>query len=1081
MTESEAVARDDFFDSLLGDFLDESGQLLDRLNDDLLQLDEWVRSLGDDHNQRCDDDLMNEMFRSAHSLKGLSAMLGLGDINNMTHKVENVFDAARKDELIITGDCVELMFQAVDRLVSMVDGLKDADAEEVECVSVLADIQNLLQSSGVERQQSSQEDAERALDDITAELSGQSPDAGDPIASDFQPSETASAAPETPSVETPSVETPSVETPSVETPSVETPSVETPSVETPSVEAPPDPIVDHFEGLEDDGSVPSRYLSIFIDETDLSLDDLTETLLALEGGGSREEIETLLVTSHRIKGSAASVGLNRAAKLAHLMEDLLQNLRDTQGTLSEQVTDAMLTCTDALRRYVDGLRKGGTPPDSFGEHATDLLAARNATEPAETEPAAVEDTSSSPEPAEPTADPTSEQPPETDLSDAQPAPATVTESLRSEVKKRAPEGVDVHLGEVVFQPGLPLVGLKARLVYEKLSNLGEVCHFAPPADKVDQFDELDKVTFGVATNESLDTIARQLRIAGVASSVVEPLAAESTAPRESVAPPDTAESTSEAPVSEVSVPETPSPVPPASTAPPSPAPTSASSAPEPPARAKAPTPKPRPAAQPAPAKSKGRAPDSSTKPTETLRVDIDRLDHLMNLAGQLVINKARFTQIGDRLKGMLGTRQSSQSVRNAFAVLDKMADTDATMPNDKGQLQATLENMRSQARRMQNDLGLIRREVECVSEARASVKDLVEAVHQLDRVSDGIQQSVMDTRMVPIGPLFARFKRVIRDITRGNGKTIELAINGEKTELDKRMIDELSDPLIHMVRNSADHGIELPEVREAAGKPRHGTVTLDAFHRGNSIYIEVTDDGKGLDPEQILNKALAKGIVSEADAEKMTPHQIYQLIWEPGLSTAEKVTEVSGRGMGMDIVKSKIEDISGMVDLDSTPGEGTKLTIKLPLTLAILPSLLVKIDGDVMAMPMESVVEIVSVGREDLATVHGKLTARVRGRVVSTIQLREVFSWNRRLDDPDDAQPEETTLVIVGDEGREIGLSVDCVLGEEDVVIKSMAENYKNVAGIAGASIMGDGRVSLILDLNALIDMASAQSCASGV
>jgi len=500
-----------------------------------------------------------------------------------------------------------------------------------------------------------------------------------------------------------------------------------------------------------------------------------------------------------------------------------------------------------------------------------------------------------------------------------------------------------------------------------------------------------------------------------------------------------------------------------------------------PEQAKKPSQQPYPTRDPDASQSKGRSADSGTKPAETLRVDIDRLDQLMNLAGQLVINKARFTQIGDSLKGMLGTRQSSQSVRNAFAVLDKMADANAGTPSEKGQLQAALENIRSQARRMQNDLEFVRQEIEFVAEARSSVNDLIEAVHQLDRLADGIQQSVMDTRMAPVGPLFVRFKRVIRDISRGNGKTVRLVINGEKTELDKRMIDELGDPLIHMVRNSADHGIELPDVREAAGKPREGTITLDAFHRGNSIYVEVTDDGKGLDPDPILKKALTKGIITEADAERMTPHQIYQLIWEPGLSTAEKVTEVSGRGMGMDIVKSKIEDINGMVDLDSTPGQGTKLTIKLPLTLAILPSLMVEIDGDVMAMPMESVVEIVGVNQEDLSTVHGMLSARVRGRVISTVHLREIFTWSRRALRSDDAQSEETTLVIVGDEGHEIGLSVDRVLGEEDVVIKSMAENYQNVAGIAGASILGDGRVSLILDVNALIDMASNQSHALGV
>ena len=1047
MSEREAVARDEFFDSLLGDFLDESGQLLDKLNEDLLQLDEWVRLLDDDHNQRCDDELMNDMFRSAHSLKGLSAMLGLADINNMTHKVENVFDAARKDELIITGDCVELMFQAVDRLVSLVDGLKDSDAEEVECDSVLNDIQHLLQATGVERKQSSQEDAERALGDIAAELAAASADgqAGQSRTDQSQLSPTVTTEPESPGIETPRGEDP------------------------PKARVPAVPIVDHFEGLEDDGNVPSKYLSIFIDETDLALDDLTETLLALEGGGSREELETLLVTSHRIKGSAASVGLNRAAKLAHFMEDLLQDLRDTGGALSEQVTDAMLTSTDALKQYVEGLKKGESPPDRFSDHARDLLAARNATEPAD-----VDASSSSTQGVAST----SEQFFETAVADSRPAAAAVSASLRAEVRKHAPEGVDVFLGEVVFQPRLPLVGLKARLVYEKLAALGDVCHFTPPVEDVDELDELDKVAFGVATNKSIEAVERQLRIAGVDSTVVEQLVAGSPSPRPSAGVPGESKTVREASVPESLAPKrAPSPAPAA----PSSAPPSGILGTSNPEQAKKPSQQPSPASPPASSQSKGRPADSGTKPTETLRVDIDRLDQLMNLAGQLVINKARFTQIGDSLKGMLGNRQSSQSVRNAFTALDVMADGDAVMPGEKAQLQAALEQMRSQARRIQNDLESVRREVEVVAQARSSVNDLMEAVHQLDRVSDGIQQSVMDTRMVPIGPLFSRFKRVIRDISRGNGKAINLVINGEKTELDKRMIDELGDPLIHMIRNSADHGIELPDVREAAGKPREGTITLDAFHRGNSIYVEITDDGKGLDPERILKKALSKRLITEADAERMTPRQIYQLIWEAGLSTAEKVTEVSGRGMGMDIVKSKIEDINGTIDLDSTPGQGTKLTIKLPLTLAILPSLMVEIDGDVIAMPMESVIEIVGVGQEDLSTVHGMLTSRVRGRVISTILLREIFTWNRKVLSSDDAQPEETTLVIVGDAGHEIGLSVDRVLGEEDVVIKSMAENYQNVAGIAGASILGNGRVSLILDINALIDMASNQSNALGV
>jgi two-component system chemotaxis sensor kinase CheA len=343
-------------------------------------------------------------------------------------------------------------------------------------------------------------------------------------------------------------------------------------------------------------------------------------------------------------------------------------------------------------------------------------------------------------------------------------------------------------------------------------------------------------------------------------------------------------------------------------------------------------------------------------------------------------------------------------------------------------------------------------------------------------VSDAVQKGVMDIRMVPIGPLFARFNRVVRDISRASGKQIRLEIVGEKTELDKRMIDELGDPLVHLVRNSADHGIELPDQREAAGKPRQGTVTLDAFHRGNSIVIEVRDDGRGLDPDRILRKALDKGLVTEADAQRMTASQIYQLIWKPGLSTAEKVTDVSGRGMGMDIVKTKIEELSGTVDISSERGKGTTITLKLPLTLAILPSLMVDIAGDVFAMPMEAVTEIVSVGENQVRTVRGRPMATVRGRVVSLVRLGDLLSFHRADVAAETCQTPGTTLVVVSDAGREIGLAVDRVIGEEDVVIKSIAENYENIRGIAGASILGDGRVALILDIPALIAALSKRA-----
>ena len=731
------------------------------------------------------------------------------------------------------------------------------------------------------------------------------------------------------------------------------------------------------------------------------------------------------------------------------MEDLLQELIQTHGSLPSGVADVLLKCTDALQRNVAELKQGTARSDHFGQLARELLAAR---------------------------------------------PGSLAEE---------PCGRTTYVGEVHFEPSLPAVGLKASLIYEKLAKLGDVSECDPRPESFDEIEQLDCFRFHLATDQPLEAIQDRLRVTGVLEARVEPLdhsllpsedgrgvRTSKDQPTSHLAdfagrPSQTVRKSAgwEAPKS------TGRPWVHGAQARPTAKRGSCSSA----GPDREPTVTEQPAAPaavpPAPgaAKTKDcepRAADAEQRPTETVRVDIDRLDHLMDLAGQLVINKAQFAQIGDKFRSVLGCRHSEQALNKVSTELDRMGSQIA-LRLDGEHSPAVLEGIRSHVRRIQNELEPLRREVQAFRQAREVVEDLLEAIHQLGRVSDGIQQSVMDTRMVPIGPLFARFKRVVRDITRSTGKQARLKICGENTELDKRMIDELGDPLVHLVRNSVDHGIEAPEVREAAGKPREGTVTLDAFHRGNSIVIEVRDDGKGLDADRILRKCLEKGLVTTADAEKLTTQQIYQKIWEPGLSTAEKVTEVSGRGMGMDIVKSKIEDLSGTVDIDSVPGQGTTITIRLPLTLAILPSLMVEIRGDVFAIPMEAVVEIVSVAQDQVNSVQGRQMARVRGRAVVLLRLGELLSFHggRPADAASPGHPvlgvAETTLVIVGEAGEEVGLAVDRVIGEEDVVIKSIAENFANVLGIAGASILGDGRVSLILDIASLVEIVSKKAACS--
>jgi chemotaxis protein histidine kinase CheA len=573
------------------------------------------------------------------------------------------------------------------------------------------------------------------------------------------------------------------------------------------------PWLNPLENLQDD--LPeAEYLTLFVDDTLLTLDDLTALLLALEGGGSSGEIEQLVAIFHRIKGSAAMVGLKRAAKLAHAMEDVLQELLESGGILSSELTDALLKGSDALRSYVENLRGGIGLPDTLREAACELHEA--VSPPAASLPL-----------SDAAADPESENSP----------------SVESRGPRSAAGDVHGHGGE-------------------------------------------------------------------------------------------------------------------------------------------------------------------------TMRVEIGNLDRLMGLAGQLTIQKARF-----------------------HSIVEQFRDD----PSDR-------------------------------------YRELFEAVHHLDRISDSIRRGVMDVRMVPIGPLLQRYHRVVRDLTRSGGKRARLEIYGEKTELDKRMIDELSDPLLHIVRNAVDHGIEAAAVRVAAGKEPEGVLSIRAFHRGNSILIQVSDDGAGLDLAGVLRKSIEKGIVSQAEAAAMTPPQIQALIWKSGMSTAERITEVSGRGVGMDIVRAKIEGLHGAVEVDSVPGRGTTFSIRLPLTLAILPCLMIVVDGETFAVPMELVQEIVALNNDSLVYAQNGSMVRIRQRVLATMRLDEVFARQRGRARADNAAAEsapdfqpKTSLVIVGERGRDAGLMVDRVLGQQDVVIQSLAENYRNVPGIAGATILGDGRVALILDVAAML------------
>ncbi len=390
---------------------------------------------------------------------------------------------------------------------------------------------------------------------------------------------------------------------------------------------------------------------------------------------------------------------------------------------------------------------------------------------------------------------------------------------------------------------------------------------------------------------------------------------------------------------------------------------------------------------------------------QTIRVDVKRLDHLMNLIGELVLAKNRLIKIND--------------------------------------------------------------DVEERYEGEGFLEELNQVVSIVSLVTTDLQIAVMKTRMLPIGKVFNKFPRMIRDLSRELNKKIELEIFGEDTELDKSIVEEVGDPLVHIIRNSCDHGIEIPEIRAEQGKSETGTIKLKAYNEGNQIVIQIDDDGKGLDVEQLKKKSLEKGIITQKEAENMSDKEAFALIFKPGFSMAAKVTNVSGRGVGMDVVKTNIEKLNGIIDIDSELGVGTSMKLKIPLTLAIIQALLVGVQEEHYAIPLASVLETVRISTDEVYTVEGRSVMRLREDVLPLVHIGDIFEVERILD-----SSEYAYVVVLGLGTSKLGLIVDTLVGQEEIVIKSLGEFLKGIEGIAGATIRGDGGVTLIVDVVAIMDMA---------
>ncbi|PUD39184.1 hybrid sensor histidine kinase/response regulator [Helicobacter pylori] len=392
---------------------------------------------------------------------------------------------------------------------------------------------------------------------------------------------------------------------------------------------------------------------------------------------------------------------------------------------------------------------------------------------------------------------------------------------------------------------------------------------------------------------------------------------------------------------------------------------------------------------------------------QTVRVDVRRLDHLMNLIGELVLGKNRLIRI--------------------------YSDVEERYDGEK------------------------------------FLEELNQVVSSISAVTTDLQLAVMKTRMQPVGKVFNKFPRMVRDLSRELGKSIELIIEGEETELDKSIVEEIGDPLIHIIRNSCDHGIEPLEERRRLNKPETGKVQLSAYNEGNHIVIKISDDGKGLDPVMLKEKAIEKGVISERDAESMSDREAFNLIFKPGFSTAKVVSNVSGRGVGMDVVKTNIEKLNGIIEIDSEVGVGTTQKLKIPLTLAIIQALLVGVQEEYYAIPLSSVLETVRISQDEIYTVDGKSVLRLRDEVLSLVRLSDIFKVDAILESNSDVY-----VVIIGLADQKIGVIVDYLIGQEEVVIKSLGYYLKNTRGIAGATVRGDGKITLIVDVGAMMEMAKS-------
>lgn len=706
----------------------------------------------------------------------------------------------------------------------------------------------------------------------------------------------------------------------------------------------------------------SQYLEIFIDETSEHLQNLSDCIMELEKDPENmDTINEIFRAAHSLKGMAGTMGFKRMQHLTHDMENVFQEVRSDKIKVNSSMIDLLFKCLDAIEGYLNNVKasseEGTEDNELIIKELNDFIAAANGEQPADA--GEKKETSAKKEKAAGAGKKYFE--------------FSLSESEKEKIKEAEENGRHVYGMTVYIQKECLLKAARAFLVFKAVEEFGQILVYNPSSQDIeDEKFECD-FSFYIASEESYEKICE----AAKAVSEIEEVIGEEVKYEALVAKQEKAEAEAAAENTSAAAEETAAPAPQQTPA--------------------APETHEAPKAQNTAANNKKQA---VAKPVtnRTVRVDIEKLDALMNQVSELIIAKNSLVSIS--------STESGDFQNQTFH----------------------------------------------------------EQIEGLERITTSLHESVMKVRMVPIESVVNKFPRMIRDLSRKLDKKMELYMTGEDTELDRTVVDQIGDPLQHLLRNSADHGLEDNETRLVKGKPEIGKIFLNAFQEGNNVIIQVGDDGNGIDVEAVRRKAIERGVITEEQAETMSQKEIVNLLFLPSFSMAKKITDISGRGVGLDVVKSNIEALGGDVEVKTTLGEGTTFTVRLPLTLAIIQALMVEIGDEKYAIAIGSISNIEDIPVKDIKYVEAREVIHLRGKVIPLVRLAEVLDT-----EPKEEEPESLTVVIVQKGESLAGLVVDNLIGQQEIVIKSLGKYMNNNKIISGATILGDGEVALILDVNVLM------------